>query len=373
MANESLVKAPPRPMDLSEKALSVPAKTPADLRALFANPLIIGQLQKAIPKHLTVDRLLKVAVSSITKTPQLLQCTQLSLVQSVMMLGELGLEAGGALGLGYLVPFLDKKTNRLICTPIIGYRGFIDLARRSGTLSQIEARCVRERDKLDMCFGLTPRFEHTPSQEEDPGETKLVYCIARFKDGGVHVEVMSCGEVEGIRKRSKAATSGPWVSDWDEMAKKTVMRRAAKWLPLSPEMARALEIDDEQFVDASNVLALPSRASQPKQLEASTQEVGDASAADGAAPPHDPVTGEVLESQSPPATPEVSQAQPEGDDPVTQAADAFRARIMAATAPFALQELAGGVKDFPPAERASLQELYTSRMKELRGAGEVAS
>lgn len=218
-----------------------------------------AELAKVMPRHVTPDRLLKVAVYCISKTPKLQECTPASLIACIKQCAELGLEPGGALGLAYLVPFNDKKSGTVICTLIIGYRGFIELARRSGQLSQIEAHVVHENDTFEVEFGLDPKLSHTPKLSGSAGRPLLVYAIARLKDGGKHVEVMTWEAVQAIRRRSRSADTGPWVTDEEEMARKTVLRRAAKYLPLSPELADALTVDSEDFdTEAGEVRALPS-------------------------------------------------------------------------------------------------------------------
>ncbi len=188
-----------------------------------------------LPKHLTLERMTKVALSSVARNPALLACTPLSLVKAVMQGAELGLEVGGLLGEAYLVAYKDQ----VVLIP--GYRGLVKLARQSGTLSSIEAHVVCERDTFELEYGLDPKLVHRPAMTGDPGPVIAAYAIARFKDGGRQVDVMTRHEVDAIRGRSAAATSGPWVTDYAEMAKKTVVRRLCKYLHLSPELARALE------------------------------------------------------------------------------------------------------------------------------------
>lgn len=329
-------KAPPRLADLSPAALAKPAKGPTDLRALFEDPRTQEQLARVLPEHMKPERLLKVALSCVLKTPALLKCSQVSLLQSVMALGELGLELGSALGLAYLVPYGSTAT------PIIGYRGYIELARRSGTLTQIEARTVRAKDKLELRFGLDPRLEHTPSLEQDPGQIELVYGVARFKDGGVHFEMMTRTDIERIRGRSRAGNSGPWQTDWEEMAKKTVIRRMAKWLPLSPELARASELESE----SETVEGVVSRR---ESIGASAFEL----------PP--------VEEQDPPPAGDAQTQEAEDivEATIRRQADELREAIMAATSRKELQALAGKLTQLPGPERESLAQFYAQRAKEV--------
>lgn len=212
------------------------------LRDLLAkNAKAIASL---VPDHLTPDRLMRVAVNCVAKTPGLQACTPTSLLRSVMAAAEVGLEPGGVLGQFYLVPFKQE------CTPIIGYRGLLELARRSGQVASIRAVVVRDKDRFRMTEGIEQVIDHEPFLDGDAGALKYVYAVCRLKDGSVQAEVMSRAQVDAIRSRSRSGASGPWSTDYDEMAKKTVLRRLAKWLPLSSErFAAAVELDNEDYVD----------------------------------------------------------------------------------------------------------------------------
>src|SRR5690606_35183329 len=122
------------------------------------------------------------------------------------------------------------NTGKVECTFIPGYRGFLDLARRSGQIVSLVARAVHENDFFEYEFGLTENITHKPCMT-DRGALIAVYAIAILKDGGHQFEVMSKSEVDEIRKQSKSQNNGPWVTHYEEMAKKTVLRRLFKWLP----------------------------------------------------------------------------------------------------------------------------------------------
>lgn len=226
------------------------AQTPQQQMATIKDQFLkmTPKLAELLPRHMTPDRMVKVALNCVAKTPKLQECSLSSLLQCLVVAAELGLEPGGALGHLYLVPF--KGT----CTVIIGYRGLIELARRSGQLAQIEAHVVHENDEFAVEFGLNPVMRHKPQLRGEPGKPVLTYMIARLKDGSTHIEVMTQAEVERIKARSRSAADGPWVTDPEEMAKKTVLRRGSKYLPLATEQfARAAEIDDEDAVDGQVV------------------------------------------------------------------------------------------------------------------------
>lgn len=224
------------------------------------------EISKVLPRHMTPDRLMRVALTSIGKNPDLMACSGASLLSAILQCAELGLEPGGALGHAYLVPF-KQKDGPPLCTLIIGYRGLLELMRRSGELSQVEAHIIYERDEYKVRYGLNPEFFHTPKLDGDAGKPVLVYMIARMKDGSQHVEIMKVPEVEAIRARSRYGKYGPWVTDWGEMAKKTVLRRGAKYLPLSSErLARAMDVDNDDFVDGESQHATEATAANVQVL-----------------------------------------------------------------------------------------------------------
>jgi recombination protein RecT len=205
-----------------------------------------GSLAALLPRHLTADRLMKVAINAASRNPLILKCTPASVVKAVMQGAELGLEVGSALGEYYLVPFKNNKTGNYEAQGIPGYRGLISLARRTGEIAMIFAAVVKDGDEFTYQLGSDPLLMHRPNLDADENApVKWVYAVAKLKDGSTQFEVMSRKAVEGIRSRSRAGQSGPWVTDWNEMAKKTVIKRLTKYLPLSVELAKALEVDNK--------------------------------------------------------------------------------------------------------------------------------
>jgi recombination protein RecT len=206
-----------------------------------------SQFALAVPKHLNPERLLRVGMTAIQRTPKLMQCEPMSLVGALMQCAQLGLEPDGILGHAYLVPFKNKKTGKLEAQFMVGYKGLISLARRSGEVQSINAQVVYENDHFEYCYGLNDKLEHKPARI-DRGNPIAAYCVAKFKDGGHAFEVMSVEDIEEVRSQSKAKDDGPWVTHWGEMAKKTVTRKLAKYIPLSVEFQRAAALDE--YADA---------------------------------------------------------------------------------------------------------------------------
>lgn len=215
-------------------------------------PVILQYLEKykdqitaALPAHLTADRMSRIMLTEIRKNAGLLQCDPKSLFGAVIQASQLGLEPGNALGHAYLLPFRNNKKNCMDVQLIIGYRGMIDLARRSGQIESFTARAVHDDDEFSYSYGLEDKLVHVPCQDGDCGALSHVYAIAKLKGGGVQWDVMTLTQVNAIRATSKAKDSGPWKTHFEEMAKKTVVRRLFKFLPVSVEMQSAIGLDEQ--------------------------------------------------------------------------------------------------------------------------------
>ena len=212
------------------------------------------RIEAVMPKHMSSERMYQLAVSTVNQTPKLAECDVASLLSCVMKCSALGLEPSAVDGLGraYILPYRNK--GRMTATFILGYKGMLSLARRSGEIRDISARAVYEGDEFEYEFGLDEKLSHKPSSREHaPGEKPThVYMVAHFKDGGHYMDVMTYEEVEAVRRRSKAADNGPWVTDYEAMAKKTVIRRAFPYLPVSVE-AQTAAASDETTPDYSGI------------------------------------------------------------------------------------------------------------------------
>lgn len=225
-----------------------------------------GEIAKMLPKHLNAERLLKVAQIAATTTPTLAKCDVASLVGAIGQCAQMGLEPNTVLGHAYLVPFNTKRKDangveRWVNSVqvIIGYKGLIDLARRSGQIVSIAAHEVCEADKFTLVYGLDEKLEHTPAMGER-GEVIGFYAVAKLKDGGHCFEFMSRLQVEQIAAGTQSKGKyGPWKDHFTEMGRKTVIRRLAKYLPLSIEFQTAAALDGmaeagrDQNIDANTI------------------------------------------------------------------------------------------------------------------------
>ncbi|WP_411815696.1 recombinase RecT [Gordonia sp. SND2] len=204
------------------------------------------EIARALPKHMNPDRMARIATTVLRQTPALARCTPESFLGALMTASQLGLEPG-PLGEAYLVPYGRDVTF------IPGYRGLVKLAWQSGKLASFNAHIVYENDQFDYEYGLAPTLSHKPAMK-DRGQPVAAYAAAVFKDGGNVFEVMSVDDIEAIRRRSKASNNGPWKTDWAAMARKTVTKQLAKWMPLSPEFADAVVRDGTVRTDHGDLV-----------------------------------------------------------------------------------------------------------------------
>lgn len=214
---------------------------------------LLGQNQKALaaslPKHITPERMARVALNSLRKTPALWDCDPMSIVKSVLEAAQLGLEVDGVLGHAYLVPYGKE------CQLLPGYRGRIELCRRSGQISTIYAEVVHDGDDFDFGLGDDPFIRHKPNLLDPDRENQpvtYVYAVCKLRDGGTQRSVMSATQIEAHRKRFSQAggkSFSPWqdVINWRWMAKKTTLIQLCKLLPVSVEAQRLFQAE-EQFL-----------------------------------------------------------------------------------------------------------------------------
>jgi recombination protein RecT len=222
-------------------AISIKEKA-ANVRSMIERSR--GQIAAALPKHLTAERMMRVCNTAISKTPALLDCDPRTLIGAIVQASQLGLEPDGTLGHAYLIPFANRKTGKTECQFMPGYKGLIELARRSSQISTIFAQVVHENDDWSFNFGLDPQLHHRPTAGE-PGPVIAAYAVAKLRDGGAQFEWLWKREVDAIRAQSRAGNSGPWVTHYEEMSKKTALRRLCKILPTSPELTRAVALDEQ--------------------------------------------------------------------------------------------------------------------------------
>ena len=211
------------------------------------------EIRKALPSMITPERFTRMALSSLNNNPQLLECTPMSFIAALMDAAQLGLEPNTPLGQAYLIPYRNKDKGVVECQFQIGYKGLIDLAYRNDRLRSIEAHTVYENDEFYYELGLDARLKHIPAWDER-GDIKGFYAVFKLDNGGYRFEVMSKNDVDRFRDiYSKTVNSAysPWNTSYEEMAKKTVIKRVLKYAPLEAEFKRALTLDGTVKTDIS--------------------------------------------------------------------------------------------------------------------------
>lgn len=258
-----------------------------------------GELAKMLPKTLSIERLLKVAQIAATTTPALAKCDVPSLVGAIGQCAQMGLEPNTVLGHAYLVPFNTKRKGpdgqeRWVNSVqvIIGYKGLIDLARRSGQIVSIAAHEVCANDRFELVYGLDEKLNHTPAMGER-GEIIGFYAVAKLKDGGYSFEFMSLHQIVDIMKATQSKGGyGPWKEHFIEMGRKTAIRRLAKYLPLSIEFQTAVALDnqaeggkDQNLDTIDGEFMLVQDEDAPRTIDQETGEIEPAGKATPAATP----------------------------------------------------------------------------------------
>lgn len=240
-------------------------------------------IKKALPSVITPERFTRMVLSALSTTPKLADCSPQSFLAAMMTAAQLGVEPNTALGQAYLLPY--RNHGNMECQFQLGYKGLSDLAYRSGEVSVIQAHTVYENDVFEYELGMDPKLRHVPAKA-DRGEAVAYYAMFKTKDGGYGFEVMSVDDVQRHAQRySKSYGSGssPWRSNFDEMAKKTVLKRALKYAPLKSDFVRGVAQDETIKAELSDEMyAVPDET----VFEAEGEEVDSTSV--------DTETGEVI-------------------------------------------------------------------------------
>lgn len=252
------------------------------------------QLRAAFPRLVKSERLIRVALTAMQRNPALFKCTGASVLGCLIQSAQLGLDLDPVVGHAYMVPYENSKRLEGQWVKVkeaqlqIGYQGLMELARRSGTIGDIHATAVYEGDHFEYETGTTTTIRHVPfemarrkglTQATERGKLIAVYTVVKTKDDAEKsVHVMWRDEIDAIRKRSRAANDGPWVTDYDAMAKKTVIRQHCKWLPKSVELATAVtlsELDDANLPQNLGLLPFADDPAVQAEIEESQKAAQD--------------------------------------------------------------------------------------------------
>lgn len=249
------------PTQNKQMAVQPAVQAKRDVQALITSERARNEIAKVLPKHLTPERMTRVALTAMMKTPKLLECSQESLMNALLLCSQAGLEPDGRLA--HLIPYGNT------CQVIFDYKGLIALALRNGAES-VYADKVCENDFFEAgVIDGRKVLNHKPNWKKDRGNPYCFYAVCK-RNGEVDFEVMSLDEVQAIRQRSRAKDSGPWMTDEDEMSKKTVLRRMSKRWDMMPEIRDVINADDD--TPAFNQLTVSRPMFEaPKQITGSEQ------------------------------------------------------------------------------------------------------
>ena len=206
-------------------------------------------MKSVLPKHMTAERMARIALIEVRRNPRLAQSDPATLIGAILVASQLGLEPG-IQGSGYLIPYYNSNRKCYEVQFQIGYRGMMDLARRSGGVGMITAEVVHAADDFTYRLGTDPTISHVPAMG-DRGPITHFYSVAKLiPSGHVQFRVMTLAEVEKVRdlhskaKRDKEGGFSPWRDHFEEMGLKTLIRRNCKYLPVSPELQKAVSLDE---------------------------------------------------------------------------------------------------------------------------------
>lgn len=224
--------------------LNTDAKASNDFATLMKS--MESQIKNALPKHLTVERMMRVAMTAYSSNPKLRECDPRTIIAGVMQGAQMGLEVNTALGQAYLIPFKNNKTNQMEAQFQTGYRGELSLAYRSGLFKSIMAYSVYPNDDFEYQLGLEQKLKHVPARSPD-GEPIYYYAVYKTTTGGEAFYVMSREQVDAHAKKFSMAYqkgwTSPWKSDFDSMAKKTCLKQLLNYAPKTIEYERAFSAD----------------------------------------------------------------------------------------------------------------------------------
>lgn len=208
--------------------------------------LMMPEIARVLPRHITPDRMARIALTTVRLNPKILQCNRSSVLGAVMSAATLGLEPN-VMGQCYIIPFNNRQKGILEAQFIIGYQGYIELFYRSGRVLTVYADAVFSADKFSYKYGITETLEHEPSNEVNRGEITHFYAYCKMEGGAYRFVVLPKASVDHIRdtySQAARSKSSPWHNNYKEMGCKTAIRALAKWVPKSAEVIEAMKHDD---------------------------------------------------------------------------------------------------------------------------------
>ncbi len=244
--------------------------TPADIEKVFSRR--VADIKNALPKAITLERMQRLCTTEFSMNPSLRGCSAISFLSAAVRSAQLGLEPGNGLGHCFFVPFQNRKAGTNDVQLIIGYRGMIDLAYRSGKVISVMPRVVYNDNEFRYQYGTNAHIFHVPADvDEDDKNITHAYVVVEFANGSKQFEVMTRAAIDKTMKESKSSSfqNSPWKKHFDQMAMKSVVRKVFKYLPVSIEVQRAAIFDEytEAGIDQGRVFENDLEVDVPQKEE----------------------------------------------------------------------------------------------------------
>lgn len=235
----------------------ISAKAQPPVLAKLNNPLQQKEFAKALGGVIPADKFVRLCITAYNSNADFSKCSPASFVQAAMQAAQCGLEPNTVTGEAYLIPYYNSKKDTFEVQFQLGYKGLIKLAYRTGEIASIEARTVYANDEFVYELGLDTKLIHKPFLAGERGEAIAYYAIVKLKNGGYNFEVMTKTDVTAFAKlKSKTFSFGPWKTDFDAMAKKTVLKQALKYVPIASDVASQIASEDADDINDTMATAL---------------------------------------------------------------------------------------------------------------------
>jgi recombination protein RecT len=239
-----------------------------------------NEIMNALPRHLPVERLIRVVLTEFTRNPQLWGCDENSFIGAVLQAAQMGLEIG-VLGQGFLVPFYDRKSGKKLVQFIPGWQGLLSLVYRDGR-AQVWTGAVYEGDLFEYALGSDPYIKHQPSGETELTKLRFVYAVAHIRGFDKPlIEVWPIQKVWAHRDKVNKVGSSHYSFVYPEQyARKVVLLALLDYVPRSVELSQAIRAEyaaaEGQAVSLGDIIEVTPEAEEANEAKESTASEGEA-------------------------------------------------------------------------------------------------
>jgi len=294
--------------DLARRDEAQASAQPQNVMQVFSSDGFKRQIALALPRHISADHMMRIAMTEVRQNPDLQKCTPASFMGALLKAAQSGLRPG-MFGEGWIIPRWVNRTKSMEAAFQPGYMGLVQLAYRSGKVSDVTTAAVFASDHFTYTLGSDPKIEHQPdlTGERKAADIIAFYAVVRLTNGGKVMKVMRRAEVDDVRDRfaprnREGKIVGPWASDYQPMGEKTVLIQALKFVPKDPERSAQLAA----ALGAENDAIFADRVASSAMRQAASSPVADR-VAERLGVNTD--TGEVIEAEAVESEPETTQTE----------------------------------------------------------------